>query len=122
MIKSDPERVCYGHLQVKEAVEKGAIGTLMVADSLFRSVSVAARKQFVEMAEAVREQGGTVHVFSSQHVSGQQLAQLGGTAAVLRFPMPELDDIDSEAGMDDGEPEAAGPPAGKGDDEDPFGF
>ena len=53
-------------------------------------------------------QGGTVHVLSSQHPSGQQLAQLGGAAAVLKFAVPELDDIDSEADVYDDLPAAAG--------------
>lgn len=40
--------------------------------------------------------GGEVHVFSSGHASGEQLAQLSGIAAVLRFPMPELEDAEVE--------------------------
>jgi len=101
MVKSEPDRVSFGPKQVKEAVDRGGVGTLMVVDSLFRNANVGTRRQYVEMTESVREQGGTVHVFSSQHVSGEQLQQLSGIAAVLRFPMPELEDIDSEAGLSD---------------------
>lgn len=107
-VKSDPDRVCYGPKQVREAVEKGAVATLMVADSLFRNANIALRRQYVTMTESVKEQGATVHIFSSQHVSGQQLAQLSGIAGLLRFPLPELDDIDSDAGLSDaGGPEEA---------------
>ena len=37
-----------------------------------------------------------VFVFSSSHVSGEQLAQLSGVAALLRFPMPDMDCFDAE--------------------------
>ena len=37
-------------------------------------------------ADAVRALGASVHVFSSMHVSGEQLANFSGVAAVLRFP------------------------------------
>lgn len=46
------------------------------------------RRQYVELTESVREQGSVVHVFSSQHVTGQQLSQLSGIACILRFPAP----------------------------------
>ncbi|KDD71583.1 hypothetical protein H632_c4750p0, partial [Helicosporidium sp. ATCC 50920] len=46
------------------------------------------------LAEEVRAQGGEVLVFSSLHASGRQLDALTGIAAVLKFPMPELEDMD----------------------------
>eukprot|EP00420_Gonyaulax_spinifera_P017402 CAMPEP_0197897728 /NCGR_PEP_ID=MMETSP1439-20131203/42338_1 /TAXON_ID=66791 /ORGANISM="Gonyaulax spinifera, Strain CCMP409" /LENGTH=406 /DNA_ID=CAMNT_0043518377 /DNA_START=96 /DNA_END=1316 /DNA_ORIENTATION=- len=101
MVKSEPDRVCYGPKQVKEAIERGAVQILMVVDSLFRNANVSTRRQYVDMTETVREIGATVHVFSSQHVSGEQLRQLSGIAGVLRFPIAELEDIDSEAGLSD---------------------
>lgn len=102
LVKNEPDRVCYGPKQVKEAVEKGAVATLMVADSLFRNANIGLRRQYVELTETVKEQGSTVYVFSSQHVSGQQLAQLSGIAGTLRFPLPELEDIDSDAELSEG--------------------
>mmetsp|Transcript_68917 Transcript_68917/g.121822 ORF Transcript_68917/g.121822 Transcript_68917/m.121822 type:complete len:405 (+) Transcript_68917:48-1262(+) len=101
MVQKEPDRVCYGPKQVKEAIDKCAVQILMVVDSLFRNANVGLRKQYVEMVESASNQGGTVHVFSSQHVSGTQLAQLAGIAGVLRFPLPEVGDIDSEAGLSD---------------------
>jgi len=101
MVKSEPDRVAYGPKQVCEAVDRGAVSTLMVVDSLFRNANIVTRRQYVNMTESVKDQGCTVHIFSSQHVSGEQLSQLSGVAAVLRFPVPELDDIDSDAGLSD---------------------
>ena len=33
------------------------------------------------------------------HVSGEQLQQLTGIAAILRFPLPDLEDADIEDGQ-----------------------
>lgn len=120
MVQKEPDRVCYGPQQVKEAIEKCAVQTLMVVDSIFRNANVALRKQYIEMVDTAKDQGATFHVFSSQHVSGEQLQQLSGIAGVLRFPLPEIGDIDSDAGLSDTDvPEGDG---GKEDDDDMDSF
>lgn len=35
--------------------------------------------------------------YSSLHVSGQQLNQLSGIAAILRYPLPDLDQLELDA-------------------------
>jgi protein pelota len=64
----------------------------MPADKLFRINNVAKRKKYADLVEGVREAGGEALLFSSMHVSGEQLNNLSGIAAVLRFPLPELED------------------------------
>ena len=44
------------------------------------------------LVDAVRGAGGEALVFSSMHVSGEQLNQLSGIAAILRFPLPDLEE------------------------------
>jgi hypothetical protein len=46
---------------------------------------VADRKKFVSLVDSVREFGGDVKIFSSLHVSGEQLDQLTGLCAILRL-------------------------------------
>lgn len=78
------------------------------------------RKEYVRMHDDVIDAGGDVKIFSSMHVSGErkfiidfffdfpviksffflELAQLTGVAAILRFPMPELEDSDNEDDSD----------------------
>jgi protein pelota len=41
--------------------------------------------------------GGEVSIFSGMHTSGEQLNQLTGIAAVLRFPLPDLEDQEFDA-------------------------
>jgi protein pelota len=62
------------------------------ADKLFRINNVAKRKKYADLVEGVREAGGEALLFSSMHISGEQLNNLSGIAAVLRFPLPELED------------------------------
>ncbi len=35
-------------------------------------------------------------MFSSMHVSGEQLNLLSGVAAILRFPMPDIEDVQED--------------------------
>jgi len=94
MLKNEPARAFYGPKHVAMAVEADAVETLLVSDKLFRAQNVAERRKYVEMVDKVREMGGEVKIFSSLHVSGEQLDQLSGLCAVLRFPMQELEDTD----------------------------
>lgn len=71
-----------------------AIETLLLTESRFRSTDVDVRKKVVVLADAVKANGGHVHRFSSMHISGQRLEQHAGAAAILRFPMPELNELD----------------------------
>ena len=38
--------------------------------------------------------GGEVVIFSGMHTSGDQLNKLTGMAAILRFPLPDLEDAE----------------------------
>lgn len=97
MIDTDPEKAYYGYNHVQKANEELAIDTLMVTDDLFRSSDIATRKKYVQLVESVRENGGTVYVFSALHVTGIQLNQLSGVAAILRYPLPDLDQLELDA-------------------------
>ena len=92
---------------------------LLVTDTLFRSRDIKTRQQYVKLVEMARENGADVKIFSSMHVSGQQLDQLTGVAALLRFPVV-LEDEDEpaeapapEASDRKGAASAGRPPTGK---------
>jgi len=95
-LTNEPLKAFYGEKHVLRAAEAQAIGILLISDKLFRAQDVVKRKKFVNLVDEVREYGGDVKIFSSMHVSGEQLEQLTGVCAILRFPMQELDDSDSE--------------------------
>ncbi|KAM7459379.1 hypothetical protein LguiA_036373 [Lonicera macranthoides] len=94
MLSNDPTRACYGPKHVEFAFDRMAIQTLLITDELFRSADIVTRKKYINLVDSVKGSGGTAHVFSSMHVSGEQLAQLTGIAAILRFPLPDLEDIE----------------------------
>ncbi|XP_031475906.1 protein PELOTA 1 [Nymphaea colorata] len=94
MLSNDPARACYGPKHVEFAHERMSIQTLLIIDDLFRSSDIKTRQKYVNLIDSVKDSGGTAHVFSSMHVSGEQLAQLTGIAAILRFPLPDLEDIE----------------------------
>ncbi|CAH0555360.1 unnamed protein product [Brassicogethes aeneus] len=99
-LQCEPAKAFYGKKHVETANEAQAIETLLISDNLFRCKDVNLRKEYVNLVDSVRESGGDVKIFSSLHISGEQLEQLTGVAAILRFPMPELEDEDSEAEED----------------------
>jgi protein pelota len=98
MLSTDELRAYYGPKHVARAVEAGAVGTLLISDSLFRSQDVGERRKWVGIVEEVRKGGGEVLIFSSIHESGKQLDQLTGVAAILNFPLPEVESDDEEEG------------------------
>lgn len=93
---SDPDRVSYGYEQVKNADQHLAIDELLVSDSVYRSSDYEKRKTYIALMASVTEHGGKVLKFSSLHVSGQQLDLYTGVAAILRFPLPEVAEEESE--------------------------
>nr|GMC96086.1 protein PELOTA 1 [Ipomoea batatas] len=94
MLSNDPDRACYGPKHVEVAHERMAIQTLLITDEVFRNSDVATRQKYANLVKAVKSSGGTTHIFSSMHVSGEQLTLMSGIAAILRFPLPDLDDIE----------------------------
>jgi protein pelota len=100
MMVSDESRAFYGPSHVFVAADHGAIQTLLITDDLFRAIHVATRRKYVDLVESVQREGGAVAVFSTQHVSGIQLREMSGVAAILRFPMPQINEIAFEADED----------------------
>lgn len=101
MLQTEPDRAYYGMAHIERANEAMAVETLLVTDELFRSTDLPTRKRYVKLVENVKDNGGDVRVFSSLHVSGEQLGQLSGVAAILRFPMPDIADGDDESSSEE---------------------
>jgi len=74
--------VAYGIREVEDAVNYGAVETLLVLDDLLKG-SMA--RKIEELMDAVRYSRGEVVVVSSEHEGGEKLKALGGLAALLRF-------------------------------------
>ncbi|XP_056002994.1 protein pelota-like isoform X2 [Ostrea edulis] len=96
MLQNDPNRAFYGVRHVEKAVELQAVEILLISDELFRAQNIAQRKRYVKIVDTVKDCGGEVKIFSSMHISGEQLGLLSGIAAILRFPVPDDEDEDSD--------------------------
>ena len=78
-IAKNSSKVTYGLKQTKEAINMGAVDKLLVLDKI---ISTDDLTSLMEMVENMK---GNVIVISSQHEAGNQLASLGGIAAILRY-------------------------------------
>ena len=109
LLNDNPDQAYYGYNHCVRANESNAIASLLVTDELFRSCDLKKRVQYVKLVESVRDNGGEVHVFSALHVSGEQLSLVSGVAAILKFPMPEIEEYaiggDESSEEDDDEEE-----------------
>lgn len=94
LMSDDPDRCCYTPQIVFEAHRIGAIDNLLISDVLLRSPDALQRRFYLSLCQGVRDLGGSVNVFSSQHVTGEQLTRLGGIAATLRHPCEGLENVD----------------------------
>uniref|UniRef100_A0A803J6A9 Protein pelota homolog n=1 Tax=Xenopus tropicalis TaxID=8364 RepID=A0A803J6A9_XENTR len=72
MLQHEPDRAFYGIKQVEKANEALAIDILLVTDELFRHQDVPTRTRYVRLVDSVKDNGGTVRIFSSLHVSGER--------------------------------------------------
>uniref|UniRef100_A0A674NGT6 Pelota mRNA surveillance and ribosome rescue factor n=1 Tax=Takifugu rubripes TaxID=31033 RepID=A0A674NGT6_TAKRU len=67
---------------------------LQVGDSLRASTISICEMSFLYVFVFYR-------IFSSLHVSGEQLTQLSGVAAILRFPIPDLSEPEDLSSSDE---------------------
>lgn len=85
-LELDQDRAYYSWGHVSRAhYEYQAIEKLLISDKLFRSARIADRKKYIKLVDDVKANGGEVYLFSSMHVSGQQLDNMSGIAAILRY-------------------------------------
>ncbi|WP_313695652.1 mRNA surveillance protein pelota [Halorarum halobium] len=81
-------KATYGVAETMEAAEFGAVETLLVLDERLRQERQGEGDWDVdanELIESVERKGGDVVVFSAEFAPGQQLRNLGGVAALLRY-------------------------------------
>jgi protein pelota len=71
--------VAYGKNAIEEAVNAGAVETLLVSDKKIR--------EFESLMESAEKMKGKVMIISSEHPSGEKLLGMGGAAAILRYKL-----------------------------------
>jgi len=106
LLRKDDGRAWYGPTEVEKAVEKGAVGrgggVLLINNALFRSQEIGTRKRWVALVDKVKADGGDARILSSDHESGTRLEGLGGIAAILTFPLEDLDEEEDQEAVPNG--------------------
>ncbi len=85
---ADGTKAAYGPDAVAQAADFGAIEQLLVVDSDLREQRAGEGDWEIDVdhvIETTEQKGGDVTVFSSEFDPGQQLKNLGGIAALLRY-------------------------------------
>jgi protein pelota len=80
--KSD---VAYGMDNIKDAVRKGAVDTLLITDELLRQSDLQKRAELYSLLEDVEKMGGKTHIISITHQAGEILKGIKSIAAILRY-------------------------------------
>jgi protein pelota len=83
-------KVAYGFKEVREAIDFGAVGILLVADENLRKERENAGKSDLSvesMMKNVESSQGKIIIFSTEFEPGQKLHSLGGIAALLRYKL-----------------------------------
>ncbi|KAH0720959.1 hypothetical protein KY284_005989 [Solanum tuberosum] len=91
MVINKSDWVCYGTKSVEYAHELLAIKTLLITEELLENKDINLRKKYSKLKKLVQETGGKVVQFSD--VERDKLAHMTGIAAILRFPIPNIDDL-----------------------------
>jgi protein pelota len=80
----------YGIDAVTQAVEYGAVENLLLLDERLREERAGEgdwERDVNDLIQQVENQGGEITVFSHEFDPGRQLSNLGGIAALLRYPI-----------------------------------
>lgn len=78
----------YGVKETENAVNAGAVKTLLITDSLIQSSREKNNYEKIDnMMKITDSMKGSVNIISSEHEGGKKLNGLGGIAAILRYKL-----------------------------------
>lgn len=84
-LSKDDGLVAYGEDEVEKAVQFGAVEDLLITDKKLREATDEHRRRMDKLIRDTEKTRGTFHIVSTEHPSGDQLQNLSGIAAILRF-------------------------------------
>jgi len=81
-------KATYGEKEIKNAVDSGAVETLLITNSLLQKAKENGNmRKYEELFKSIEQNRGAVMIINSSHDAGKQLEGLGGVAALLRFKL-----------------------------------
>ena len=96
---TDVSMVAIGSANIEKCREMGALEHVLVTEKHILSMNLEDRLAFCAKREELESAKVPVTTFSTKHVSGEQLEQLGGIVALLKFAV----DTETEEGFDEAE-------------------
>ena len=85
LLGTDPDMIAIGSNEVSKAAQKGAIKELFCVDILIRGATKDQKLKIEKILTDVENQGGKIHILSSDHPTGKQIKDLGSLVAILRY-------------------------------------
>lgn len=86
-LSKDDGLVAYGEDEVEKAVQFGAVEDLLITDKKLREATDENRHRMDKLIRDTEKTRGKFHIVSTDHPSGDQLQNLSGIAAILRFKL-----------------------------------
>ena len=74
-----PHLVTYGKKEVAEAINERAVECLLISDKIVKDIEI---EKIIIKAKKIHSQ---IHIISSTHAAGEQLYDMGGIIALLRY-------------------------------------
>ncbi len=87
LLAKNPDMVAYGLENLENLVKTGAIDKLMVTSELLRSPDLEVRRRVEEVIREAEKRKAKVKIFTSIHNTNLWLKNMGGIAAILRYPL-----------------------------------
>ncbi|TFG16670.1 MAG: mRNA surveillance protein pelota [Promethearchaeota archaeon] len=85
LFSTDPDLIAIGFDEVTKAAELGAIKELFCSDTLIRGVSKDNKMRIENLLNLVEKSRAIINILSSEHLTGQQIIDLGELVAILRY-------------------------------------
>ncbi|KAM0675894.1 Translation factor pelota [Gurleya vavrai] len=77
--------ICIGIKEVEEAIDYGAIKSIIVTNELFKSFDPETRKKIEKLCKSIKNLGGKIFIIPIMHNAGEKLQTMGGIVGNLKF-------------------------------------
>ena len=81
LLAKEPGKAAYGEQEVRRVLSLGAVDMVLISENYDDTI-------MQELEDLCRASGATLQIISVETKAGQQLRELGGIAAILRYAVP----------------------------------
>lgn len=81
----ESELICIGFSDLEDALDYGALDTLLIIDELYRPKTLEQRRHIEGFLQRATDMHVKVSIIPVSHYSGQKLQEMGGLGGILKF-------------------------------------